>query len=237
MSKVGAVIQARMGSTRLPGKVMKIIEGKTALAHVIERVKLSKLIDDVLIATTIHERDDVIVDEALKCGALVLRGSEEDVLSRYYFSARENGFDPIVRVTSDCPLIDHHITDNLIRQYLAGDSDIVGTAGIGKRTYPTGLDCSVFSFEKLQEAYLKADKQYQREHVTPYIYENGKVTIIENPIDYSRHRWTLDTKEDLELIEAIYSRLYKGKHDFFFKDILHLVVVEEPELSKINVKG
>ena len=234
MSKIGTIIQTRMGSTRLPGKVMKIIEGKTVLAHVIERVKLSEMLDKIIIATTTRSRDDVIEDEALKNGVLVSRGSENDVLGRYYHAAVENDLDVIVRITSDCPLIDPNIVDNLIGWYIEYEGDVVGTAGIWKSTYPAGLDLSVVSFKKLEEAYFRATKEYQREHVMPYIYENSKkISIIKNPVDYSNQRWTIDTEEDLELIEAIYFRLYKGKHDFFLKEIIDLMN-REPELYKIN---
>lgn len=234
--KIGAIIQARMGSTRLSGKVMKDLEGKTVLEHVIDRVKQSKMIDEIIIATTIHERDLVIEEEALRCGVKAFRGSEDDVLSRYYYAAKENDLDVVVRITSDCPLIDPKVLDEVIQCYVNNDYDIVSNAGsdLSKRTYPRGLDTEVFSFKVLENAFSNAKETYQREHVTPYIYENSTwVYYYKNDIDYSKHRWTLDTDEDLNLISEIYKHLYHGEHDFYLSDIVKLFE-ERPELFNIN---
>ena len=234
--KTGAIIQARMGSTRLSGKVMKEIKGKTVLQHVIERVQQSKLVDDIIIATTIHERDNIIERKALNYGVKVYRGSEDDVLSRYYNAARDNSIDLVIRITSDCPLIDPLVMDEVINSYLKGNYDIVSNAGsdLSQRTFPRGLDVEVFSFGILEKAFNKAKETYQREHVTPYIYENSeKVFFYKNNIDYSKHRWTLDTREDFELIKEVYDRLYKGKHNFYLKEIIELFN-QEPDLYKIN---
>lgn len=233
---ITVIIQARTGSTRLPGKVMKELCGKTVLAHDIERVSQAKLADEIIIATTTHDSDDVIVQEAEHLGVKVFRGSEDDVLSRYYFAAKEAGADVVARITSDCPLIDPVILDDVIRVFLDGSYDIVTNAGndLSKRTFPRGLDAEVFSFEMLETAHLKAVETYQREHVTPYIYENAKsVFYYQNDVDYSRYRWTLDTEEDWQLISEIYQRLYHREHNFYFKDILS-VMEENPELYNIN---
>ncbi|NMA49297.1 MAG: NTP transferase domain-containing protein [Tissierellia bacterium] len=233
---IGAIIQARMGSTRLYGKVLKEIKGKSVLRHVIERVQQSKLVDEIVIATTIHERDNAIENEALKCGVKVFRGSEDNVLSRYYYAAKENKIDVVIRITSDCPLIDPFVMDEIINRYLNGDYEIVTNAGsnLSQRTYPRGLDTEVFSFDVLEDAFKNAKETYQREHVTPYIYENSKkVFIYKNDIDYSKHRWTLDTEEDFELISRIYDRLYKGKHNFYLNEIIELFN-QEPGLYQIN---
>jgi spore coat polysaccharide biosynthesis protein SpsF len=235
MESVAAIIQARMGSSRLPNKVMKSICGKTVLEHVIERVGQCKEIDDIIIATTTFDRDNVIADEALRCGVKYFRGSEDDVLSRYYYAAEEYKADIIVRITSDCPLIDPAISDNVIKFYRNNKYDIVTNAGIdlSQRTYPRGLDTEVFSFKVLEAAFKNATKGYQREHVTPYIYENCKKAYYKNPIDFSRYRWTLDTDDDLKLIDSVYKYLYKGKHNFYFNDIIELMD-KHPELAKIN---
>lgn len=233
--KIAAIIQARMGSTRLSGKVMKDIKDRTVLSHVIERVKQSKLIDEIIIATTIHERDNVIENEAIKCSK-VYRGSEEDVLSRYYLAAKENNIDIIVRITSDCPVIDSNVIDEIVNFYLKGKYDIVTNAGsdISQRTFPRGLDTEVFSFEVLEDAFNNGREKYHREHVTPYIYENSnKIHYFKNDINYSMYRWTLDTEEDFELISEIYNRLYKGTHDFYLQDIVE-VFKKEPKLFTIN---
>lgn len=234
--KIGAIIQARMGSTRLAGKVMKEIKGKTVLQHVIERVQQSKLVDEIVIATTLHERDNAIEKEALKCGVKVFRGSEDDVLSRYYYAAKENGIDIVIRITSDCPLIDPFVIDEIINSYLNGNHEIATNAGadLSQRTYPRGLDTEVFSFKDLESAFNNAKETYQREHVTPYIYENSKNALFyKNKVNYSKYRWTLDTEEDFELIYNIYDRLYTGTHNFYLKEIIELFN-QEPELYQIN---
>lgn len=234
--KTIAIIQARMGSTRLPGKVMKNLLGKTILAHDIERVKQAKTIDDIVIATTVADIDDCIADEALRCGAKIFRGSEEDVLSRYYFAATENEADIIVRITSDCPLIDPKVVDDIVTFFKQNNYDIVTNAGndLSQRTYPRGLDTEVFSYAALQEAHNNAREKYQREHVTPYIYENVKrIFYYKNDVDYSCYRWTLDTEEDWLLIRKLYEHLYHGKHDFYMYDIL-TVMEQNPELFEIN---
>ncbi|WP_425449713.1 cytidylyltransferase domain-containing protein [Dethiothermospora halolimnae] len=236
MKKIVCIIQARMGSTRLPGKVIKKLSGKTVLSHVIDRVKQSKLIHDIVIATTENKKDSVIVEEAKKKHVKYLRGSEKDVLSRYYYAAKENNGDIVVRITSDCPLIDPLIIDKIIKKYKENEYNIITNGGndLVERTYPRGLDVEVFSFDILKKAYLKAHKSYQREHVTPYMYENSKnIYYFKNDIDYSKYRWTLDTKEDLQLIKNIYNNFYKGTHNFYFKDILKYIE-ENPQLSYIN---
>jgi len=232
--KIGAIIQARMTSTRLPGKVMIEVGGKTMLSHVIERVKQSRMIDEIIIATTTNKEDAVICDEAQKCGVQWYRGSEDDVLDRYFRTAITFGITDIVRITSDCPLIDPHIVDKVIHYYLGHTYDIVSNTGAGTefRTYPRGLDCSIACFGQYKRAWMKA-RGYQREHVTPYIFENTKaVKVIQNDTDLSHHRWTLDTTEDLMFINKVYEYLYHGQHDFYLKEILE--TVERHGLSSIN---
>ncbi len=234
--KIGVVIQARMGSTRMPGKVMKKIFDRTVLEHDIQRVQQAKNINDIIIATTILEQDNIIYEEAIKCGVKAFRGSEEDVLDRYYYASCENHLDIIVRITSDCPLIDPNVLDEIIQFYKENNYDIVSNAGanLNSRTYPRGLDIEIFSFDKLEEAFFNAKEKYQREHVTPYIYENTqKIYYYKNDVDYSMHRWTLDTEEDFELINKIYNNLYKGKHNFYLNEIVNLFKLK-PELYDIN---
>lgn len=212
-----------MASTRLPGKVMKNLYGKTILTHVIDRVKQSKLIDEIIIATTDHERDNIIVKEVEKNCAKYFRGSEDDVLSRYYYAAKENDGDIIVRITSDCPLIDPFVIDEMLEIFRNNNYDLVTNAGtdLSKRTYPRGLDTEIFTFSILEKAYLDAKKKYQREHVTPYIYENiNNIYYYKNNKDYSKYRWTLDTEEDFILIEKIYNYFYKYKNNFYLNDII-----------------
>lgn len=235
--KTAAIIQARMGSTRLPGKILKGLMGKTVLQHVIERVQQAKSIDEIIIATSTLDQDDLVVDEAVKCGVNYFRGSENDVLARYYGAAKDNNADIVVRITSDCPLIDPLVTDDIVNFFKDKKIyDIVTNASsdLSERTFPRGLDTEVFSFIALEQAYKQADKQYQREHVTPYIYENSSmIYLYKNIVDYSMHRWTLDTEEDFLLIKEIYSRLYNREHNFYLLDILKLFEIY-PELIKIN---
>lgn len=234
--KVGVIIQARVGSTRLPGKVLMEIKGKKVLEHVVERVKLAKLVDTVIIATTTSENDDKLADLAISNNWLLHRGSEDDVLSRYYEAAQKYHLDVIVRITSDCPLIDPNVINDMIDFYINHDYQMISNAGadLSKRTFPRGLDVEIFSIDALRNAYLNAKEQYQREHVTPFIYENyNEVFYYLNDLDYSKYRWTLDTEEDWKLINKIYQYLYNGEHSFFLRDIIKLMN-EKPELVEIN---
>lgn len=236
MGKVVCIIQTRMGSTRLPGKVMLELCGKSVLSHVIDRVKQSKEVDEIIIATTSLEKDNIIEQESINCKVKVFRGSEEDVLSRYYYAAKENNADIVVRITSDCPLIDPIIIDKIIGFYNVNNYDIVTNGGsdLSQRTYPRGLDTEVFSFEMLEEAFKKSNQQYQREHVTPYIYENSdKIFYYKNEIDCSNYRWTLDTKEDFELIKIIYEHFYYQNLNFYLEEI-KLFIDNNPEIANLN---
>jgi spore coat polysaccharide biosynthesis protein SpsF len=234
--KTVAIVQARMGSTRLSGKVMRVLCGKTVLEHDIERIRQSKYIDEIIIATTISKNDDIIEKESLRCGTNCFRGSEEDVLNRYYLAAKEKGADIVVRITSDCPLFDPKVLDEMLEFYNSHNYKVLTNAGIGtsQRTYPRGLDTEIFTYEALEQAYQNATEKYQKEHVTPYIYENIKeIYYYKNPIDYSKYRWTLDTEEDWKLIQSIYEYLYHGAHDFYLDKIIELML-EYPELYNIN---
>lgn len=236
--KKTAIIQARMGSTRLPGKVMKTLIDKPVIEHVVNRVKNAKQVDEIVLATTNEKKDDILVEEAKKLDIQYFRGSENDVLSRYYYAAKENNADIIIRITSDCPVIDPKIIDNMIKTFIeiskTGKIDYISNTI--ERTYPRGLDTEVFTFEALERAFIEADKSYQREHVTPYIYENPEIFKIEgfkNNIDYSSYRWTLDTIEDFKVIESIYQALYDKDRLFYFTDIISFIK-EHPEISEIN---
>lgn len=234
--KVVAIIQARMGSTRLPGKVMKEILGKPVILWDLERVCLSKLIDEIVVAIPYGKENDVIVDTIKEYNDMIVttRGSEDDVLDRYYNAAVQSTADIVVRITSDCPLIDPTVMDKVIRKFLNSDCDYCSNSL--KRTYPLGLDTEVFSFDALAKAWREANIGYEREHVTPYIIENPdefKSLNVPNDIDLSHYRWTLDTKEDFEFINAIYQKIYPEKHVFFMDDILDLLN-REPSLIDIN---
>lgn len=236
-NNIVCIVQARTGSTRLPGKVLKKICGKTVLEHVIDRLKKVKNIDEIVIATTTLERDNIIIEEAKRLNVSYFRGSEEDVLSRYYYAAKENNADIIVRVTSDCPLIDSEVTEKIIQYYLDNNTKYDYVSNTIDRTYPRGLDTEVFSFKALEKAFNKAESLRDKEHVTPYIWDNSSIFRLaqyKNEIDYSDLRWTLDTIEDFQLISSIYDKLYSKKgNQFNMSDILNLYK-KYPELLKIN---
>ncbi len=234
--KYAVIMQARVGSTRLQGKVLKKLCDKTVLEHDIERIRQSKLVDDIIIATTTNPNDEAIVQLADKCHCRCFRGSENDVLERYYLAAKEYNVEQIIRITSDCPLVDPYVIDDVIACYDKGDYDIITNVPNEWETmsYPRGLDLEIFSYEWLSRAYNEATSSYDREHVSPYIYDNAKKRYYyKYEKDYSQYRWTLDTKEDWELIEKIYEHLYHGKHDFYFLDIVKLME-EHSEWQQIN---
>ena len=231
-----AIVQARMGSTRLPGKVMKTILDKHVILWDIDRVSLSKLIDEIVVAIPHGKENDVIVDTIKEYNDRVVttRGSEDDVLDRYYQAAVQTNADVVIRITSDCPLIDPVVTDQVIEHFLDTDCDYCSNSLIG--TYPIGLDTEAFSFKALEKAWNEATKDYEKEHVTPYIIETPdkfKLLNVAHDVDLSHMRWTLDTKEDFEFICAVYKRIIPKKPLFLMDDVLELLS-KEPELIDIN---
>ena len=229
-----AIVQARMGSTRLPGKVLLNLENQTVLEHVIERVKSSKHIDDVIVATTISKDDLRIVVLCANLGISIYCGSEDDVLDRYYQAAKLFKADNIVRITSDCPVIDPKIIDDAITLHLKNNADY--TSNTLNETYPDGEDVEVFTFAALKTAWKNAKLVSEREHVTPYIRNNPdvfKYTSLEYKGNLSQKRWTLDNAEDLEFLRLVYKYLYSKNSLFGMDDILSLID-EKPEIEEIN---
>ncbi|MCY9692370.1 glycosyltransferase family protein [Paenibacillus alginolyticus] len=229
-----AIIQARMGSTRLPGKVLLQLVDRTVLEHVINRVRGVQEIDDIVIATTDDAQDDPIQLEAEKLGVSVYRGSEQDVLARYYEAACVSKAEAIVRITSDCPVLDIDVTSQVIRSFCSAEADY--TSNCLERSFPRGLDTEVFTFSSLQEAYHHAKEAYEREHVTPYLYLNPqrfRLSSFVNDQDLSNYRWTLDTIEDWKLIQMIYEKLYSPSRIFSWSEVLDLYK-QHPELADIN---
>lgn len=234
--KVAAIIQARMGSTRLPGKILKTVNGKTLLEYQIERVRRAKLIDEIIIATTTKESDDSIVQLCQQLSIPYYRGSEDDVLSRYYEAAINNNVQVIVRLTSDCPIIDPEIIDQTIRAYIESDNTVDYVSNTLERTFPRGLDTEVFPFNVLKEAFELSNEIIYREHVTSFIYSNPdkfKLKNVPSSRDYSEHRWTVDTEEDFILIKNILEALYPVNKEFKLEDIIKLLN-ENPEWKEIN---
>lgn len=231
--KIVAIVQARMGSSRLPGKVLKDIHGRTMLARVVRRAGRSDLLDEVVVATTSQSLDDAIIAECERLGVPYFRGLEMDVLDRYYQAAKTFFADIIVRITSDCPLIDPEIIDNVIRAFLNSRVDYASNTLTS--TYPRGLDVEVFSCWALEKAWQEASADYQHVHVTPFIYQHSEIfrlLSITSEEDCSCYRLTVDTQEDLDLIRIIYETIDKDD-DLSWRDALALLMAK-PELAKIN---
>lgn len=234
--KKAIIIQARMTSTRLPGKVLKPVLGKPLLLYQLERLKRVKLQDEIIVATTTNREDEPIVEFCDKQLIPYFRGSEEDVLSRYFEAAKEYGVDVIVRITSDCPLIDPQVIDEIITYYSHPQKKNDYVSNTLQRTYPRGMDTEVFSFEVLKEVHKIATELPDREHVTPFIYRHPQIFRVANVTyheDQSKHRWTVDTPEDFELIKRILENLYPQKPTFLLQDCL-TVIKENPDWQELN---
>ncbi|AEG59494.1 cytidylyltransferase domain-containing protein [Desulforamulus ruminis] len=234
--KTVIIVQARMTSTRLPGKVLKEVFGKPLLEYQIERLKRVLLADEIIIATTINETDQPIVDFCNSVRIPCFRGSEGDVLSRYYNAAKSYKADIIVRVTSDCPLIDPMIIDKVIQFYIQNEEKYDYVSNTLERTYPRGMDTEIFSYKALEEAFVNAKELPEREHVTAFIYrrpEQYRLGSVKQTTDQSQHRWTVDTPEDFRLIKKLLSSLYPLNHEFSMLDCLELLR-KHPEWEKIN---
>ena len=236
--KIGAIIQARTSSTRFPKKVLKPLPyggDVCVLQQDIRRVKESKLLDEVIIATTINSDDDEIVEVAVKEDTSYFRGSLENVLERYYEAALEYDLDVIVRVTSDCPCLDWNIIDEIIQSHLDSGADYTSNTLI--ETFPRGIDCEVFNFDVLKEAYLNASEKYEKEHVTPYIYKTNpnkfQINKYVSSKDYSDIRITLDTPQDYAVLCVIYDNLYEENNFFTLNDIL-VLFDKKPWIKYIN---
>lgn len=232
--RVVLINQARMTSTRLPGKVLKPVLGKPLLAYQLARLKRAKRVDEIVVATTLNAADDPIVDLCRELGVSVYRGDELDVLDRYYQAAMAHVADVVVRVTSDCPVIDPVIVDQVIAAYAGGGYDYI--ANTRERTYPRGMDTEVFSMRALTEAWQEGRLPYEREHVTPFLYrhpERYRIGNVASGRDLGQHRWTVDTPEDLDLIERIFGALYAAKPEFTLDDILAQFTLH-PDWMQIN---
>ncbi|OMC89147.1 acylneuraminate cytidylyltransferase [Viridibacillus sp. FSL H7-0596] len=231
-----AIIQARMGSTRLPGKILKQVNGKALLAYQLERVGKSKFIDQIVIATTIDQKDDQIVEFCIQYGVDYYRGSENDVLARYYEAAEQFDGDIIVRLTSDCPIIDPVVIDETINYYIDHSSEFDYVSNTIERTYPRGLDTEVFSRDALEKSNEKAKLERDREHVTAFMYSNPqifRIGSISNTQNLENHRWTVDTAEDFQLVDLILSNLYSKNQLFYMSDVIELLD-KHPDWVQLN---
>ena len=237
MGPVVCIIQARMGSSRLPGKVLKDICGKPMLAWVVERVRLARTVDQVVVATTADIGDDLIAAYCQANQIECFRGDVFDVLDRYYQAARRYGAGVVVRVTADCPLIDPQLIDQAVKELRRRGLDFTANRlpPPFKRTYPIGLDVEVATMTALSEAWKNADQAHEREHVMPYLYSGPAVyntSVLNAEADYGAQRWTVDTPEDLEFMQRL-AELLGCRMDFSWRDVLALVEAH-PELSEIN---
>ena len=217
-----AIIQARLGSTRLPGKVLQDLAGEPMLARVVERLGRARTLDDIWIATTTEPRDDALVELCLRRGWPCARGSESDVLDRYVRAARESRAERVVRITSDCPLIDAAIVDRVVDAL--GPTSAYSSNLFPVRTFPRGLDTEAFTVAALETAGSEATAHPDREHVTPYIWrqpDRFPQASVSAESDHSHERWTVDTPEDYQLVQKIYAHF--GDAAFGWQDVLRLL--------------
>lgn len=239
--KILTVIQARMSSTRLPGKVMLPILGKPLLIRMIERIKAAGLAGELVVATSTNPDDDAIEklckQEKINC----FRGHLTDLLDRHYQVAKKFSADAVVKIPSDCPLIDPHMIEKVLKHYISNADKFDFVSNLHPATYPDGNDVEVMSFTTLERAWKEAAKNFEREHTTPYIWENPDKFRIANVewetgLNYSTtHRWTIDFEEDYLFIKKVYEELYPNSPIFSLREILDLVE-QKPEIAAINQK-
>jgi spore coat polysaccharide biosynthesis protein SpsF (cytidylyltransferase family) len=227
------IIQARMGSSRLPNKAMTLIDGRPVIGYLLKRVQKVRIVDAIVVATSYHRQNDALADYVKQSGFAVFRGEEDDVLDRYYQAAQAYGAETVVRIMGDCPLIDPHVIERVMKEYMIGDYDYA--SNVLDPTFPDGMEVEVFSFAALKKSWKEAQFPSQREHVTLYMRnrrEFKKANVTHVP-DLSTERWVLDTPQDLQLIEGILTGLYRYRPDFTMQDILAFKA-ENPGLFEIN---
>jgi len=251
-ARVIAVVQGRMGSSRLPGKILADIAGQPMLSRVYIRTSRAATVTETVFATTTDSNDDPVAEYCDFGGIPFTRGNQFDVLDRYYQAAKEFNADVVVRITADCPVIDPDLIDDAVNTLLGGEYDFVANRlppPFG-RTYPIGLDTEVCIFTALETAWKDAKETFHREHVMPYLYEGVELSTVNRQLqtgisprgykiaqlhhstDFGDYRWTVDTPEDLEFMRQVYAR-FDGRDDFSWKEVLDLVH-DNPELMKIN---
>ena len=231
-----AIIQARMGSSRLPGKIMLKTCGKTFLEHVIDRTAQSKTLDKTVIVTSLNKDDDIIEDFCKKKNISCFRGSENDVLSRYKMAADKTQADIIIRLTSDTPLLHSAIIDKVVQAYVNNNYDFVSNCFPLPRTYPDGMNVEVFSKKILDEMYNNAKKPSEREHVTLFVLfqpEKYKIFRVDYERDVSKYRFNLDYELDYELLKTIFEKLYFRDPNFTMEDVIRLLE-DNPSIYQLN---
>lgn len=234
-----AIVQARMSSTRLPGKIMLDVLGKPLLFRQLERMEKAQLIDKIVVATSTQKDDDTIVEFCSKYGYSCFRGSLNDLLDRHYQAAVRYDADVVLKIPSDCPLIDHRIIDLVIEEYLKNIDKYDFVTNLKPGTWPDGNDVEVMPIHTLEQAWIEAKSANDREHTTPFITNpmNGfktKNVTWNSGLDYSAtHRWTIDYPEDYQFIRRVYEELYPSNPDFSMEDILQLIMLK-PDIQDIN---
>lgn len=237
--KVVAVVQARMGSSRLPGKVMKTICNKPVLELMLERLSKSKLIDEIVVATTLLKNDDIIYDWAKKSGYSVFRGSKLDCLDRHYQVGKKFHADFIAKITPDCPFIDPIIVDKVIGYFLENSDKYDYVSNAHPPSYPDGLDLEIMHLSVLETAWKNSVDSIEREHTTTYIWKRPDIFKIGNVVMpgggnlFMKERWTLDFPEDFEFTKQVYENLYQNGKIFLMDEILKFLD-KRPEIMKIN---
>ncbi len=237
--RVVAIVQARMGSSRLPGKVLMPFAGRSVLGSVIGRLQAIRALDAIVIATTTHARDAAIATEAARWGAAVARGSEDDVLDRYRHAARENRADIVVRVTSDCPLIDPGVSGRIIETFLerrSGDRRLDYLSNTIARSFPRGFDTEVFEADALERAWREGTSPAEREHVTPYLYRHPELFRQAQYVgarDHSRYRLTVDTDEDYRALLAVVAGMKLDRRVADAEEVI-VFLAAHPEIVAIN---
>ena len=230
-NKIGCIIQSRLGSTRLPGKVMMKVDDKhTLIHHLLNQLHQSKYCKNLVVATTSLSTDDKLVEFLKNLKINFFRGSSNDCLDRYYHCAKKFNFSTIIRITSDNPLIDPTLLDNAVNTFLSDSYDYLSNCN--PRTFPYGTEIEIFSFKALERSWNEALKESEREHVTPYFYNNPKkfkIFSIKNPENLSHLRWTIDVIDDLILVQKIIKKIKKSP--ILMNDIINLYK-KEPELFK-----
>jgi len=231
---IAAIVQARTGSTRLTNKVFKNLCGKPLIWHIINRLKYSRKIDKIILATTQNVNDNILEKWALENEVHCFRGNEDDVLDRYFQAAKYFSVDTIVRITADDPFKDSQIIDEVINLYEENNLDFAYNNS--PPTFPEGLDTEVFSFNALEKASHNSIDLFEREHVTQYFYRNPLTfnqACLKNPTDLSYLRWTIDTQLDWDMAEIVYNKLYQSIENFSMSNILELIN-KEPYIAEIN---
>jgi spore coat polysaccharide biosynthesis protein SpsF len=236
---VVAVIQARMGSARLPGKTLLRLAGATVLEHVVNRARLARRVNQVVVATSTNAEDDAIAQECARLKTQVVRGSALDVLDRYAVAAEHSEADVVVRITGDCPLLDPVVVDSVVEMFLA-DPQCDYASNTLERTFPRGLDVEAVAASTIAAAAREADDPYEREHVTPFIYNRPERFTLRNvraASDWSHLRWTLDTPVDYEYLESVFARVGIDSRSLPAFEHVARAVREDAGLMALNARA